>query len=142
MNEEVVDNCVEKPVKNYDLIVVGGGPAGAASAIYGTRGSNGVIVVTMKKGATDGAVHTSYTGYVNITTPIRELKTLSVADFKKYNRGEDYGAETDWFDEITRVGVAHSHTFQISGGNAKITIRVLLTLRIQRVLICALREKI
>ena len=35
---------------------------GAASAIYGTRGSNGVIVVTTKKGSKDGAVHTSYSG--------------------------------------------------------------------------------
>lgn len=109
-----LDNINENDIESIDVL-----KDGAASAIYGTRGSNGVIVVTMKKGATDGAVHTSYTGYVNITTPIRELKTLSVTDFKKYNRGEDYGAETDWFDEITRVGVAHSHTFQISGGNAK-----------------------
>ena len=35
---------------------------GAASAIYGTRGSNGVIVVTTKKGTKDGNMHTSYSG--------------------------------------------------------------------------------
>ena len=38
---------------------------GAASAIYGTRGSNGVIVVTTKKGSRDGAVHTSYSGMMS-----------------------------------------------------------------------------
>ena len=37
INEGGVDNSVEKPVKNYDVLIVGGGPAGAASAIYSAR---------------------------------------------------------------------------------------------------------
>ena len=50
MNEEVVDNSVEKPVKNYDLIVVGGGPAGAASAIYSARKGLNVAVIAERVG--------------------------------------------------------------------------------------------
>lgn len=63
-----LDNVNENDIESIDVL-----KDGAASAIYGTRGSNGVIVVTTKKGSTDGNVHTRYFGYVNITTPKREL---------------------------------------------------------------------
>lgn len=109
-----LDNVNENDIESIDVL-----KDGAASAIYGTRGSNGVIVVTTKKGTTDGNVHTRYFGYVNITTPKRELDVLSADEFRKQNRGEDYGADTDWFGELTRTAVSHSHTLQISGGNAK-----------------------
>ena len=50
---------------------------------------------------------------------IRELEVLGGDEFRKYNRGNDYGANTDWFDEITKVGISHSHTLQVTGGNSK-----------------------
>lgn len=109
-----LDNVNENDIESIDIL-----KDGAASAIYGTRGSNGVIVITTKKGPADGNIHTFYSGFVNIATPIKELEVLNAEEFKKYNRGDDYGADTDWFDEITKVGVSHSHTLQITGGNAK-----------------------
>lgn len=109
-----LDNVNENDIESIDVL-----KDGAASAIYGTRGSNGVIVITTKKGSADGNIHTFYSGFVNISTPITELEVLSADEFRKYNRGDDYGANTNWFDEITKVGVSHSHTLQITGGNAK-----------------------
>lgn len=109
-----LDNVNENDIESIDVL-----KDGAASAIYGTRGSNGVIVVTTKKGSTDGQVHATYSGYVNFATPKREFDVLSADEFRRHERGEDYGANTDWFDEITRTGISHSHTVQISGGNAK-----------------------
>lgn len=109
-----LDNVNENDIESIDVL-----KDGAASAIYGTRGSNGVIVVTTKKGTTDGKIHTSYSGYLNISTPVRELDVLSASEFREQKRGDDYGADTDWFDELTKVGVSHSHTLQIMGGNAK-----------------------
>ena len=50
INEGIVDNSVEKPVKNYDVIVVGGGPAGAASAIYSARKGLNVAVIAERIG--------------------------------------------------------------------------------------------
>ena len=69
-----------------------------------------MIVVTTKKGTMDGKIHTSYSGFVNITIPVRELNVLSATDFREQKRGDDYGADTDWFDELTKVAVSHSHT--------------------------------
>ena len=46
---------------------------GAASAIYGTRGSNGVIIITTKKGAQDGKVHTTYSGTFSWDKANRDL---------------------------------------------------------------------
>lgn len=109
-----LDNLNENDIQSIDVL-----KDGAASAIYGTRGSNGVVVVTTKKGANDGSVHTTYSGFVNFTDPIRELEVLSADQFRSYNRGEDYGSNTDWFKEITKVGISHSHSLTISGGNAR-----------------------
>lgn len=121
-----LENINENDIESIDIL-----KDGAASAIYGTRGSNGVIVVTTKKGATDGAIHTSYTGYVNISAPQKQLNVLSADEFRQHlpQRGSDFGADTDWFDEITRTGFSHNHTFQLSGGTSKNNYRASVDLR-------------
>ena len=43
---------------------------------------------------------------------------MSATDFRE-QKGDDYGADTDWFDELTKVAASHSHTLQVMGGNAK-----------------------
>ncbi len=113
-----LDNINENDIQSIDVL-----KDGAASAIYGTRGSNGVVVITTKKGSTDGNVHTTYSGFINITDPIHELKVLSADQFRQYNRGDDYGANTDWFKEVTRTAVSHSHTLSISGGTSRTNYR-------------------
>lgn len=67
---------------------------GAASAIYGTRGSNGVIVITTKKGTTDGKVRTEYNGYVSFDFAHNDLDILTADEFRKYK--VDTGAATDF----------------------------------------------
>ena len=113
-----LDNINENDIESIDVL-----KDGAASAIYGTRGSNGVVVITTKKGASDGGVHTTYSGFINITSPLHELEVLSADEFRKYDRGDDYGANTDWFKEITKTGVSHSHTLSISGGTSRTNYR-------------------
>lgn len=106
---------------------------GAASAIYGTRGSNGVILVTTKKGERDGAIHTSYNGTVSFDVIKKELDMLS-ADEYRANRiasgsGYDLGGSTDWLDEVSRVGVRTQHTLTLSGGNSKSNYRASIDYR-------------
>ncbi len=106
---------------------------GAASAIYGTRGSNGVILVTTKKGARDGVIHTTYNGTVSFDVIKKELDMLS-ADEYRANRiasgtGYDLGASTDWLDAVSRVGVRTQHTLTLSGGNSRSNYRASIDYR-------------
>lgn len=100
---------------------------GAASAIYGTRGSNGVVLVTTKKGTKDGAVHTTYNGLVSANFMIRELDMLGADEFREkrvaVGKGADYGGNEDWLKAVSRVGFTHRHTLTMSGGNAKTNYR-------------------
>lgn len=101
---------------------------GAASAIYGTRGSNGVVLITTKKGAKDGTIHTSYSGMVSANFIIKELDMLSAADYRRFRteqgKSVDYGGSVDWLKEVSRVGVTHQHTITLSGGTYKNSYRV------------------
>lgn len=106
---------------------------GAASAIYGTRGSNGVILVTTKKGARDGVIHTTYNGTVSFDVIKKELDMLN-ADEYRANRiasgtGYDLGASTDWLDAVSRVGVRTQHTLTLSGGNSRSNYRASIDYR-------------
>ena len=102
---------------------------GAASAIYGTRGSNGVIVVTTKKGSKDGSVHTSYSGMVSFDAIKKELDMMSAQDYRDVRLGwgdigVDLGGNVDWLDAVSRTGFTMQHTLTLSGGNDKSNYRV------------------
>ena len=76
--------------------------AGSA-AIYGTRGANGVILVTTKKGSgTAGVTNVTYDSYIAFNVQKPRVGILSTDEFRRSRRGQDYGADTDWWDEITR----------------------------------------
>lgn len=93
---------------------------GAASAIYGTRGSNGVIMITTKKGGRGNGPQLTYNGYATFDIPNRTLKPLSADEFVKQNRGTDYGAKTDWAKEISRgAAFSQKHSLSFSGGDAR-----------------------
>ena len=102
---------------------------GAASAIYGTRGSNGVILITTKKGAKDGATHTSYSATLAWDVVNRDLKMMDAQDYRDVrlawgDRGVDLGGNIDWFDAVTRTGFTQQHTLTVSGGNERSNYRV------------------
>lgn len=101
---------------------------GAASAIYGTRGSNGVVLVNTKKGAMDGAFHATYDAVVSANVMIKELDMLSADEFRQYKvsngSAEDFGGNVDWLKEVGRVGFSHQHTITMSGGNRDNNFRV------------------
>lgn len=76
--------------------------AGSA-AIYGTRGANGVILITTKHGSgAQGSTNITYDSWVagNFAKPHPDI--LSADEFRRSLRGNDYGYNTDWYDEITR----------------------------------------
>lgn len=92
---------------------------GSAAAIYGTRGTNGVVLITTKsaKGAEINSVE--YNGYVSTSTIAKKLDMLSASEFAALYPEQDKGYDTDWQDEITRVPVSNVHNLSLMGGNSK-----------------------
>lgn len=102
---------------------------GAASAIYGTRGSNGVILVTTKKGAKDGQTHASYSGTFSWDKVKKELDMMNAQEYRDVrlgwgDTGVDLGGNDNWLDAVTRTGFTMRHTLTLSGGNEKSNYRV------------------
>jgi len=87
---------------------------GSAAAIYGTRGTNGVILVTTKRGSI-GKTSTSYSGYISTSSILNKLDMMSREEFLA-NGGNDRGYDTDWIGELTHTPIIHSHNLAITGG--------------------------
>jgi len=94
---------------------------GSAAAIYGTRGTNGVILITTKKLHGESKATVQYDGYVSVQTIAKRPDFLTAADYRKYiAQGvgfRDYGTSTDWFKAISRTPLSHTHNFTLQGGN-------------------------
>ena len=108
-----LDNINQNDIESIDIL-----KGGAASAIYGTRGSNGVIVITTKKGSSESRVF--YDGYAGFDFATNKLHVLSRDQFLAHNRGVDFGGNTDWLKAVSRdPAVSQKHTVQFSGGSAR-----------------------
>jgi TonB-dependent starch-binding outer membrane protein SusC len=97
----------------------------SATAIYGSRGANGVILVTTKKGKA-GTSKIEFSSTVGVSSITRPLPVLSASEFKKQvvaNSGtlEDFGSETDWQKEITRQAMTKNYNLSLGGGANKLT---------------------
>lgn len=94
-----------------------------ATAIYGSKAANGVIIVTTKKGKA-GRTNVSYSGYVAFDNVLKNLDMMSASQLRKYAKDNDIdiskydkGADTDWQKETERTAISHNHNVSISGGN-------------------------
>lgn len=115
----------------------------SAVAIYGSRGANGVVLITTKKGKAGKAV-ISYDGYYGIKQPVENLNLMNSQQFAEYSRisrgiasGDNSqddtffsdveienlqrGIDTDWLDLIIRNGVQQDHQVSVSGGSENVT---------------------
>lgn len=99
----------------------------SATAIYGSRGANGVIIVTTKKGK-DGKGKASYSGYGGVSYLPSKYPVLSSNEYRDFltSKGvalNDGKADTDWQDQIFRTAYTQSHSLSYGGGNGKNTYR-------------------
>lgn len=92
---------------------------GSATAIYGTRGTNGVILVTTKQAKGVDINQVEYNGYVSTSLIAKKLDMLNADEFRTLYPDQDHGADTDWIDEISRTPVSHVHNLSLMGGNSK-----------------------
>lgn len=92
---------------------------GSAAAIYGTRGTNGVILITTKQAKGVDINEVEYNGYVSTSLIAKKLDMLNADEFRTLYPDQDHGADTDWIDEISRTPVSHVHNLSLMGGNSK-----------------------
>jgi iron complex outermembrane receptor protein len=100
----------------------------SAAAIYGTRGSSGVILITTKKGKA-GQNIVEYNGYVTTESVFRRIPVLDAAGYSSLPGSVDYGTSTNWLDEITRTGVSQYHNIALSGGSGNTSYRASVNYR-------------
>jgi iron complex outermembrane receptor protein len=105
---------------------------GSAAAIYGTRGSSGVILVTTKKGKKGSAV-IEYNVYGTIETVAKNTNVMNSTQWRALSAevglGTDFGANTDWFKQIEQTGYSQTHNISMSGGTDKTSYRASLNYR-------------
>ena len=92
-----------------------------ATAIYGSKAANGVIIITTKKGSKE-RTNVTYNGYVAFDNILKKYDVCTADDLRRYAKDnnitlKDGGANMDWQDEVLRTGISHNHNVNISGGN-------------------------
>lgn len=97
----------------------------SATAIYGSRGANGVILITTKKGKS-GRSMVTYSGNIGFSKMARPLDILSADEFRSEvpklgGALVDRGANTDWQKEVSRVAQTQNHNISMAGGTDKLS---------------------
>ncbi|TYP72216.1 SusC/RagA family TonB-linked outer membrane protein [Aquimarina intermedia] len=103
----------------------------SATAIYGSRASNGVILITTKKGTSGNDLRVNYESNISIQDVTQSIDVLSADQFRQVvnERGNPTQigllgtANTDWQDEIFQQSISHTHNISLSGGMENFTYR-------------------
>ena len=97
----------------------------SATAIYGSRGANGVIIITTVKGAQGTPAKVTYNGYVSFKKPFKKYPMMDGPTYSRFRQyaglyknslDEDDNINTDWQDLYYKTGVGYSHDISVAGG--------------------------
>ena len=97
----------------------------SATAIYGSRGANGVIIITTVKGSQGTPAKVSYNGYVSIKKVFKKYPMMDGPTFSKFRKyaglyqnslDENDNTNTDWQDLYYQTGISHNHDVSVAGG--------------------------
>ena len=97
----------------------------SATAIYGSRGANGVIIITTAKGNQGAPAKVTYNGYVSFKKIFKKYPMMDGPTFSKFRQyagkyqnslDESDDINTDWQDLYYKTGVGHSHDISVTGG--------------------------
>lgn len=102
----------------------------SATAIYGSRASNGVIIITTKKGKS-GDMKIDYNGYLSVSEVGKQVDALSASQFRDFVTANATPAQqalmgdasTNWQDKVYRTAIGTDHSLAFSGGVENITYR-------------------
>lgn len=138
----VVDGVIGVPINSIsptDIERIDVLKDASASAIYGARAANGVIIVTTKRGRS-GRTSVSFNNYVGLETISRRLDMMDADEYREQVRrikgdaslndnlkfptdAQGNGYDTDWIEEITRDAMSNNHDLAISGGSDQLSYR-------------------
>lgn len=124
-----IDNIAPEEIASMDVL-----KDGSAAAIYGTRGTNGVILITTKRGEGFGdkaETAVDYAGYVNVSWINSRVRMANAAEFRSLSEatggilaGQDHGANTDWTAALSRkAAITHNHNVAITGSHRNFNYR-------------------
>lgn len=134
-----IDNISPDEIASMDVL-----KDGSAAAIYGTRGTNGVIIITTKRGndgGNKGMCNVDYSGYITYSAAHKDLGMLSASEFRNlakttggkikpsiYNSPDGKEYNTDYMDEVLRDNpITHYHNIALSGASDKFSYRAAIT---------------
>lgn len=118
-----LDNVDPNDIENINVL-----KDGSAAAIYGSRGSSGVIIVTTKKGKSSEKVKFSYNGQFAASGAVNGVSIMTGDEFVAAG-GTDLGSRTDWVNEVTQTGMEQVHGISATGGMNNSTFRVSANVR-------------
>lgn len=124
----VVDGVLTNDIRNInttDILTMDVLKDASASAIYGVRAANGVIIITTKRGRV-GKMEVSYNMSVGWREVASLVKMANSAQYTDYLKDADpnvtipsYNADSDWYDALLRKGMQQTHNVSLSGGTEK-----------------------
>ncbi len=114
-----LDNVDPSDVATMDVL-----KDGSAAAIYGARGSSGVILITTKsgKGGKGAYANVNYNGFISVDQVANKMDVLSSSEFVAQG-GTDFGSSTNWFNELTQTGVSSTNNISVEGASGSTTFR-------------------
>jgi TonB-linked SusC/RagA family outer membrane protein len=131
----VIDGIIDASIDNVDpndiesITVL---KDGSSTAIYGPRGTNGVIIVTTKKGK-KGTALIDYNVYTTAEVVAKNEPVMSAKEWRALSAevglGTDFGTTTDWFKQIEQTAFSQAHNLSISGGTDKTSYRASVNYR-------------
>lgn len=132
-NMELLNQVAPSEIESVDIL-----KDASATAIYGSRGAPGVILITTRKGR-EGATSVEYNVAASVDY-IPENRKLNVLDAQQWSEqvrlngvpaSVNHGSNTDWFDLLTRPGYTQNHTLSFGGGSKNMHYRAALTAILQ-----------
>lgn len=122
-NMDLLNQVPPSEIESIDIL-----KDASATAIYGSRGAPGVIIVTTKK-SKEGVVSAEYSGVMSVDFLSNKLDMFNASEWREQSRkwgvpyAADHGSDTDWYNLLTQTGMTQNHTISFGGGAGKFNYR-------------------
>ena len=130
-NMDLLNQVPPSEIESIDIL-----KDASSTAIYGSRGAPGVLIVTTKK-SKDGNVTAEYSGTMSVDFLSNKLEMFDAAEWREQAQkwsvpySADHGSNTDWYDLLTQSGMTQNHTLSFGAGTGKFNYRASISAILQ-----------